>query len=138
MNHRLIFPVVILALGLAACSGGGSSDTQNPTVSLTASPLTLTAAGNVTLSASASDNVGVTKVEFYDGSTLLNTTTALPYTYAHALTAAQNGPHNYTAKAYDAAGNFGVSAVQTVNVNIVTTLPGGVWDASNWDGALFQ
>lgn len=139
MKHGLIFPVLMLALGLAACGGGGGgSDTQSPTVSLTASPSTVTAAGNVTLSASASDNVGVVKVEFYDGSTLLNTATSTPYTYNHAVTAAQNGSHSYTAKAYDAAGNVGVSAPQSVNVNIVTPLPGGVWDTSNWDAALFQ
>lgn len=139
MKHRLIFPALVVALGLAACGPSSPpADTQSPTVSLTASPLNVTAAGNVTLSASASDNVAVTKVEFYDGGTLLNTVTTSPYTYAHALTAAQNGPHTYTAKAYDAAGNVGVSGVQSVNVNIVTTLPDGIWDTSNWDGALFQ
>lgn len=138
MKQRLIFPALMLLLGLVACGGGGSTDTQSPSVTLTATPTTVTTAGNVTLSASASDNVGVTKVEFYDGGTLLNTTTTAPYSYVVTLTAAQNGTHTYTAKAYDAAGNIGVSANQVVTVNIATTLPGGVWDTSKWDGALFQ
>ena len=48
-----------------------TSDTTAPTVSITnpASGTTYTSAQTVTLNASASDNVGVTQVRFYDGST---------------------------------------------------------------------
>ncbi|MHA0043607.1 glycosyl hydrolase family 18 protein [Deinococcus sp. PEB2-63] len=101
----------------------GSGDTTAPTVSVTASPTSVTAAGNVTLTASASDNVGVTKVEFYQGATLLATDTTAPYSATEPVTSAQNGTRSYTAKAFDAAGNSRVSAAASVTVNIGTTPP---------------
>jgi len=62
--------------------------------------------------------VGVTKVEFYDGSTLMTTATTSPYSYSWAFTGANNGTHNWTAKAYDGAGNTAISSAVTVMVNI--------------------
>jgi endoglucanase len=97
---------------------GGGGDTTPPTVSLASSATTVTTASTITLTATASDNVGVTRVEFYDGTTLLGTDTTAPYTQAVALTAANNGVHSYTARAFDAAGNVGTSAAVSVNVNI--------------------
>lgn len=107
------------ALLLASCNNdpAPSPDTTAPTVNVTANPTGVTAAGTVSLSANASDNVGVTKVEFYRGSTLIATDTAAPYTASDNVTSAQNGTLTYTAKAYDAAGNT-QSASQNVTVNI--------------------
>src|SRR5207247_8659714 len=85
-----------------------------------------TTAQTVTINASASDNVGVTKVEFYDGATLKATATTAPYSYAWAITSANNGTHSWTAKAYDAAGNVANSAAASFTVNIAasdTTAP---------------
>ncbi len=125
-----------LSLGLSACSPATTPpDTQAPSVSLAASPTTLAAGGNVTLIASASDNVGVSKVEFYDGATKLGENVAAPYTFNAAVTT--TGVHPYTARAYDAAGNVGVSAVQNVTVSSSGLVP-GVWDSVNWDEAVFQ
>src|SRR3990172_3975075 len=102
-----------------------TSDTTAPTVSISspASGTTYTAAQTVTITASASDNVGVTKVEFYDGATLKGTDTASPYTYAWSFTNANNGTHSWTAKAYDTAGNISTSGIVSLTVNIDTTLP---------------
>ncbi|MBZ9711951.1 chitinase [Deinococcus multiflagellatus] len=109
-----------------SCAGGTTppptGDTTAPTVSLTASPSTVTSAGTVSLSATASDNVGVTKVEFYQGSTLLSTDTTAPYTATETVTSANNGTRTYTAKAFDAAGNT-KSASASVTVNISGTTP---------------
>lgn len=140
MKRRILMPALLVPLALAACGGpgGGGTDSQNPTVSLSVSSGTVTSAGTLTLSASASDNVGVTKVEFYDGSSKVGEDTTSPYSLDVALTAAQNGAHSYTAKAYDAAGNTATSAAQSVTVNISASLPAGVWDSSNWDAANFQ
>lgn len=53
----------------------------------------------VNLVADASDtDDGLTKVEFYDGATLLNTDTTSPYSYSTTLAL---GTHSLTAKAYD-------------------------------------
>ncbi|SMB95073.1 glycosyl hydrolase family 18 protein [Deinococcus hopiensis] len=98
------------------------ADTTAPTVSVTASPTGVTAAGTVNLSAAASDNVGVTKVEFYRGAILLSTDTTSPYTAADSVTSAQNGTQTYVAKAFDAAGNTR-SASASVTVNIAGTTP---------------
>ncbi|NJM55993.1 MAG: hypothetical protein HC841_08960 [Verrucomicrobiae bacterium] len=77
----------------------------------------------VTLSAAASDNVGVTKVEFFDGAALKGTDTTAPYAYDWPITSNDNGIHSWTARAYDAAGNVGTSSVVILNVNIILTPP---------------
>ncbi|WP_051963386.1 Ig-like domain-containing protein [Deinococcus misasensis] len=97
----------------------GSGDTTPPTASLTVSPANLTASGNINLSATATDNVGVTKVEFYRNGTLINTDTTAPYTYADPFTSgAQNGSYSYTAKSFDAAGNSTTSTAVGATVNL--------------------
>ncbi|MDZ4184193.1 MAG: Calx-beta domain-containing protein, partial [Desulfuromonadales bacterium] len=97
-----------------------AKDTTAPTVALTspANATTFTSAQTVTIAASAADNVGVSKVELYDGTVLKGTDTTAPYSFAWAITSANNGSHSLTAKAYDAAGNSKVSTVTTVTVNI--------------------
>src|SRR5215813_14110035 len=70
------------------------------------------------ITATASVNVGVSRVEFYDGATLKGTATAPPYTFAWPVSSASNGLHSWTAKAYDAAGNNATSTAVSVTVNI--------------------
>ena len=94
-------------------------DTTLPTVSLTAPANNATVSGTVTLTASASDNVGVTKVEFYDNGALLSASNVAPYSYSWNAAAA--GSHTLTAKAYDAAGNVGQSANVLVTVSAPTS-----------------
>jgi hypothetical protein len=72
---------------------------------------------STTVSASASDNVGVTQVVFYDGGAVLGTDTTAPYSVSWNLVSAAKGTHTLTAKAYDAAGNVTTSAPITVKVN---------------------
>jgi uncharacterized protein YxeA len=99
-------------------SGGNPNpgDTTNPAVTLTSSANPVTT-GTFTLKADATDNVGVTKVEFYEGTTKLGEDTTAPYELPVSVQASQNGQRTYTATAYDAAGNK-ASAVLTVTVNI--------------------
>src|SRR5262249_26689795 len=54
--------------------------------------------GSATLQATASDNQGVAKVEFYDGTTLLGTDTVSPYTLSWNTSTATDGAHSLTAK----------------------------------------
>jgi cellulose 1,4-beta-cellobiosidase len=98
-----------------------TGDTTPPTVSLTSSASNVTAPSSITLTATASDNVSVSKVEFYDGSSLLGSDNAAPFAQIVALTSANNGTRTYTAKAFDAAGNSKVSSVASVTVNIPIT-----------------
>ena len=78
-------------------------DTTAPTVSITspASGTSYTNAQTVAVNATATDNTGVTKVGFYDGTTLKGTNTTSPYSYSWAFTIADNGVHVWTARAYD-------------------------------------
>lgn len=99
-----------------------SGDTTPPSnATLSASPTSLTAAGNVTLSATASDNVGVTRVEFLKNGALLSTDTTPGdgFRASDAFSSnTQNGTYSYTARAFDAAGNSRTSAAVSVSVNI--------------------
>jgi hypothetical protein len=67
-----------------------------------------------TIAATATDNVRVSKVEFYVGTTLACTDTAAPYTCSWAVPAPPNRAYSLQAKAYDASGNRGSSSVVTV------------------------
>jgi hypothetical protein len=95
----------------------GATDTVRPTVSVhTPVGGPFTPPQTVAINATASDNVGVTKVDFYDGTALKGTDTTAPYSYAWSFTSAHAGAHVWTAKAYDAAGNIGTSAGLTLVV----------------------
>ncbi|HVE85548.1 MAG TPA: Ig-like domain-containing protein, partial [Myxococcales bacterium] len=95
----------------------GAPDTTPPTVSITAPTAGSTVSGTVTISASASDNVGVSRVEFYVDGGLLSSDTTSPYSASWNTAAASNGAHTLTAKAFDAAGNNTTSAAVGVTVS---------------------
>jgi hypothetical protein len=92
-------------------------DTTPPTTSITAPANGATVSATVSVTATATDNVGVTKVEFYLDGTLKSTSTTSPYTWSWATTTATNASHALVSKAYDAAGNVGTSATITVTVS---------------------
>ncbi|CAM4344250.1 Ig-like domain-containing protein [Deinococcus marmoris] len=112
---KLFLPVLGLSLLLAACGGGTPqiADATAPTVTLDASQSGTT----VNLSAAANDNVKVTRVEFYRGSTLVSTDDSAPYTAIATVSAADNGNVTYTARAFDAAGNVGQGS-KTIAVSV--------------------
>jgi len=97
--------------------GASSGDTTPPSVSASESGTS----GTITLSATASDNVGVSKVEFYVDSSLVATDTVSPYSTTLDSTTLANGSHNLVAKAYDAAGNIGTSSTVAFSVSNSTT-----------------
>jgi len=95
----------------------------NPTVSITApvNNATYTAPATVTITATASDADGtISKVDFYNGSTLLGTITASPYLFTWNNVAA--GTYALTAKATDNSGGATTSSVITITVNPATTV----------------
>ncbi len=104
------------------------SDTTPPVVALTAPASGAVLKGAVTLNASASDNIGVSRVEFYlDGASLLGTDTAAAYSVSLNTAGFTEGSHSLTAKAFDAAGNAAVSAAVGVSFdNTAPTVPSGV------------
>jgi hypothetical protein len=95
-------------------------DTTAPTVAVTAPTAGATVAGPVTLTASATDNVGVFGVQFYvDGNAVGSEDVTAPYSITWDSAAIGNGNHTITARARDAANNPATSAGVTVNVNNV-------------------
>lgn len=108
---------------------------QLPTVAIT-SPTNGASFGgtvNLTINVNAADSDGtVSKVELLDGSTLLTTLTAAPYTYA--WTSVPIGSHSLTAKATD---NRGAATTSTIVQFSVNALPPDVRMASPTSGQLF-
>jgi leucyl aminopeptidase len=117
-GHAAKFARLAAAYMAELAKGGlGSSDTTPPTTSITSPASGATVSGTVTVTASASDNVGVTRVEFFVDGALQTSDTTSPYSFAWNTTAFSNGAHTLSSKAYDAAGNVGTSAGVGVTVS---------------------
>ena len=103
-------------------------DSTPPTISLTSPSNGSSSSGTVTISANASDNVGVAGVQFrVDGVNLGSEDTSSPYSVSWNTATVSNGSHTLTARARDAAGNQTTSSSVTVNVsNTPTTTPSSI------------
>jgi hypothetical protein len=115
------------SLGVRATMGGKSVqgeahtvfvDRTAPTVNLTSATATLTAAGNLELSAEANDSRGIASVEFFDGAQKVGEATSSPFALSMNLSSSDNRDHTYTAIATDRAGNKATSTALRVNVLI--------------------
>src|SRR2546425_1113195 len=94
------------------------ADVTPPTVSLTAPAAGATVLGTMTVSAGATDNVGIVGVQFkLDGINLGAEDTANSYSISWNSTLAANGTHTLAAVARDAAGNTATSAAVSVTVD---------------------
>ena len=101
-----------------------TADTTAPTVALTGPADGASVSGTVTITATASDNVGVAGVQFLvNGDPLGAEDTSSPYSTSVVTTPAQNGTYTLTARARDAAGNITTSAPITVTVDNTTATP---------------
>jgi hypothetical protein len=88
-------------------NGGGGGDTTPPTVNVTAPANGATVSGTTTVTATASDNVGVTQVQFFIDGASIGTDTTSPYSASWDTTTVANGSHAIKAVASDAATNTG-------------------------------
>ncbi|MFH1861368.1 MAG: LamG-like jellyroll fold domain-containing protein [bacterium] len=103
--------------GVGKCLG----DISAPTVSLT-SPLDgVTVSNTVTVTATASDDVRVTYVEFKVDGVAVGADSTAPYTTDWDTRSVANGGHTLAAVAYDLSGNSGTSSV-TVTVDNVSVI----------------
>lgn len=100
-----------------------AGDIEAPAVDITTPATDATVSGNVNVTASATDGVGVSKVEFYINGTLKSTDTSAPYAYTWDSKTVANGSANVVAKAYDAAGNSSSDTVRVTVSNGDTTAP---------------
>lgn len=97
-----------------------AADTVAPVVSVTSPASGATVSGGITVQANASDNIGVTKVDLFIDGVLRGTDTTWPYSFPWDTATVSNGIHGLVARAYDAAGNTGISPTVAVNVSNAT------------------
>ena len=128
------FDHVVAARSYVGCLAPGSPDATPPTVSISSPAAAAKVSGPVTVSASASDNVGVAGVRFkLDGLDLGSEDATAPYSVSWDTTGVPSGSHVLTAVARDAAGNLATSAPRSVTVSNASG--GEVVFESNWDTA---
>ncbi|MES2214209.1 MAG: Ig-like domain-containing protein [Patescibacteria group bacterium] len=123
--------IVVVALGLSLYRSGKlatllrgnnlaqvASDTQAPTVAITSPSSGGTVSGTITISATASDNVGVSGVWFQvDGANYADRDNLAPYAKNIDTTIFATGPHTFSVVAVDLSGNNSVPASITLTVN---------------------
>jgi glucose/arabinose dehydrogenase len=111
-----------------------TTDTTPPVATLTApANLASNLAGTVTLSATATDNVGVSSVEFQvDGVQVGSTDTAAPYSASVDTNLYASGQHIVRARARDAAGNLSNWSSATVQFGGTRNQPSGITNNESW------
>lgn len=93
------------------------SDTTVPTVNIT-NPVngsTVKKGSTVNITANASDNVAVSRVEFYIAGNIRCLDAAAPYTCSWNVPKQPRVTYNITAKAYDSSGNAGSNSVNVTS-----------------------
>lgn len=101
-----------------------AADTQAPTVSI-ASPTGGRVSGVVPVDVNYSDNVGVTRADFYVNGQLVASDSLAPFAFAWDTAGKADGSYTLSVQAYDAAGNRGTSpsvAVTVGNDSIAPTI----------------
>lgn len=90
-------------------------DTTVPTTSITAPTNGAIVTGTVAVNATATDDVAISKVEFYVDGVLKSTDTTTAYSYSLDSTTLTNGNHTLYTIAYDTSNN---KSLQSANVSI--------------------
>jgi hypothetical protein len=88
-----------------ALQSGAPPDLVAPSIGLTAPSARARLTGTVVLRASATDNIRVTRVQFFVGTTLIATSTGPDFSVSWDTTAWPDGPVQVGARAFDAAMN---------------------------------
>ncbi|SFV26962.1 esterase, PHB depolymerase family [Pseudoxanthomonas sp. YR558] len=102
---------------IARFFGLDNLDGVPPSVALTSPTNGATVSGTVTLAATASDDIGVARVDFLLDGALLGGDASAPYSLAWNSSGASDGAHVLQARALDLAGNTGTSVAVNVTVN---------------------
>jgi hypothetical protein len=111
----------------------GKPDVTPPKVSFSAPTNGKVVSATTTLSASASDNAAISRVEFYDGSVLLRSISVAPYSFGWNTEDVGLGTHKLVVRAFDTSGN---SASATISVVVEDRTPPQVYISSPVDGGL--
>jgi len=108
-----------------------TTDTTPPSVSFI-SPTGGSVSGTVKVSVSATDNVGVKRVDLLVNNVVIATSNVGPYVFSWNTTTVPNGSVTLTAKAYDAAGYYAYRSilVNVSNTTSSTSLPSAAADTT--------
>ena len=98
-------------------------DTTRPTTVITSPLNNTTVINTITINATASDNVGITKLDLLIDGTLAATDITIPYIYSINTTILSEGNHTLTTMAYDAANNQQLSNPIVINVDNIPPAP---------------
>ncbi len=92
-------------------------DNTPPSVTMTAPADNSTVSGTITLSASASDASGISKVEFRNNNQLILTEVTAPYSHTLDTTTLADGAYTLSARAFDNAGNVSTDSIVRITVD---------------------
>jgi thermitase len=104
------------AAAVALALQGTSPDTEAPTVSIFEPVAGAAVSDLVSVSVSATDNVGVSEVQLFAGGQLVGSDLNAPYEFSWDSTQVADGPVILSARGLDAAGNEGIAEI-TVTVD---------------------
>lgn len=110
---------------IARFFGLDNLDGVPPTATITSPANGSGVSGSVNITANASDDIGIERVEFLLDGALLGSDATSPYAFAWNSATASNGAHVLTARAVDLAGNTGTSPQVNVTVSGGTGGGGG-------------
>ena len=102
---------------IARFFGLDNLDGVPPTAAITSPTNGATVSGTVNITASASDDIDVDRVDFLLDGALLGSDASAPYAFAWNSATASDGAHALAARAIDLAGNTGVSPQVNVTVS---------------------
>lgn len=93
------------------------ADAEAPTVTLDAPAAPALVSGTVTLSATASDNIGVTELRFFANGNQVAALATPPFTADWDTTSVSDGDYSITAQAADLAGNTATTSAVVLTVD---------------------
>lgn len=124
------------AAAVQAAVGAESRDTQAPSVAIINPKSGNNVKGLVDVDASASDNVGVARVDLMVDGKLVASDSNSPYGFSWDSGLVADGQHSMMAYAYDAAGNYSASSSLNITVgNTADTLAPAVSISSPGNGS---
>jgi hypothetical protein len=118
----------VININVQNTSGGGGGGTGNaaPTVSITSPTANQSVTGALSYAANATDDAGVSRVEFKLDGTVVGNDTSAPF--GGSIATLTPGTHTLTATAFDAAG---LSSASTVTFTVPGSSGGGGGSVSN-------
>lgn len=120
---------------VTGCKKDGPTEARDdvaPTVSIASPSNNSTVTDTVVVQVQATDNTGVTKVEFYIDGILVSTKGTAPWEHKWPTKGLQVlSAHTVIAKAYDASGNVGTSSTVNVTIRDVTLPAASILTPSN-------